>query len=391
LAKQEHAKNTNAPIRVLSPGDEGDVEQTNSVDSEANASNENSAEQSVDQEQSSEGSGSSKCCSSGTGIQVAGQEAKNEQGAIGLSLAAQKGASNSNTPIRVKSHGDGGDVEQTNSVDSEANASNENSAEQSVEQAQSSGGSCGCHQGLGIQVAGQKATNDQDAKALSLAFQEGVSNKNKPLRVLSPGDDGDVEQSNSVDSEAKAENSNESEQSVDQQQSAGGTETRKCCVSALGIQVAGQESKSEQSSLVAAFAIQKGDRDSKCGCPSGASNVHDPARVKSPGKGGDVEQSNEVDAEANSLNSNEAGQDATQTQSGGVTGLGIQVAGQASRNAQLAAALAAAIQKSPANASHPLWVLSRGGGGSTEQENEADAEGSGENEGRSRQSAHQAQ
>jgi hypothetical protein len=391
LAFQEHAKNTNAPIRVLSPGDEGDVEQTNSVDSEANASNENSADQSVDQGQSSAGGGGSCCKSGTTGIQVAAQEAKNEQDAIGLSLAAQKGASNSSTPIRVKSDGDGGDLEQSNSVDSEANASNENSSEQSIDQEQSGGGgSCKCHGDLGIQVAGQRSTNDQDAKALSLAFQEGASNKSKPLRVLSPGDDGDVEQSNSVDSEANAENSNDSDQAIDQEQTAGGQDLRKCCASGLGIQVAGQESKSEQSSLVAAFAIQLGDRDSKCGCPSGASNMHDPVRVKSPGHGGDLEQSNEVDAEASSLNSNEADQDATQTQSGGLTGLGIQVAGQASRNAQLAAALAAAIQQSPSNATHPLWVLSRGGGGSTEQENEADAEGTGENGNRSRQSAHQA-
>jgi trimeric autotransporter adhesin len=392
LASQEHAKNTNAPIRVLSEGDEGDVEQTNSVDSEANASNENSAEQSIDQDQSAASGSDSRCCSSGTGIQVGAQEAKNEQDALGLSLAAQKGASNSSTPIRVKSDGDGGDLEQSNSVDSEANASNENSSEQSIDQEQSGGGgSCKCHGDLGIQVAGQRSTNDQDAGALSLAFQEGASNKSKPLRVLSEGDDGDVEQSNSVDSEANAENSNDSDQSIDQEQRAGGQDLRKCCSSGLGIQVTGQESKSEQRALVAALAFQIGDRDSRCGCPSGASNLHDPVRVKSPGEGGDVEQSNEVDAEANSLNSNEADQDTTQEQSGGVSGLGIQVAGQASRNAQLAAALTAAIQKSPSNATHPLWVLSRGGGGSTEQENEADAEGSGENENRSRQSAHQAQ
>jgi hypothetical protein len=390
LASQEHAKNTNAPIRVLSPGDDGDVEQTNSVDSEANASNENSAEQSVDQEQSSESG--ERCCSSGTGIQVAGQEAKNDQDALGLSLAAQKGASNSNTPIRVKSHGDGGDVEQTNSVDSEANASNENSTEQSIDQEQSGGGgSCKCHGDLGIQVAGQRSTNDQDAAALSVAFQEGASNKSKPLRVLSPGDDGDVEQSNSVDSEANAENSNDSDQSIDQEQSAGSQDMRKCCASGLGIQVAGQESKSEQSALVASFAIQKGDHRSECGCPSGASNVYDPVRVKSPGKGGSVEQSNSVDSDANSLNSNESEQSVDQEQSAAGAGLGIQVAGQSARNAQLAAALAAAIQKSPSNASNPLRILSRGEGGWTEQANSADADGKGENGNDSRQSAHQAQ
>jgi hypothetical protein len=389
LAVQEHAKNTNAPIRVLSPGDEGDVEQTNSVDSEANASNENSAEQSVDQDQSSGGRGA--CCSSGTGIQVAGQEAKSEQDALGLSLAAQKGASNSNTPIRVKSHGDGGDVEQTNSVDSEANASNENSSEQSIDQEQSGGGgSCKCHGDLGIQVAGQSSKNDQHAAALSLALQEGASNKSKPVRVLSPGDDGDVEQSNTVDSEANASNSNDSHQSIDQEQSAGTGGTRKCCAAGLGIQVAGQESKSAQGSFAASFAIQKGGR-SECGCPSGASNVYEPVRVLSRGGGGSVRQSNSVDSDATSLNSNESEQSVEQEQSAAGAGLGIQVAGQSSRNAQLAAALAAAIQKSPSNVSKPLRVLSWGDGDWTEQGNSADADGKGANGNGSRQSAHQAQ
>ena len=77
-------------IRVLSDGDNGDVEQTNSVASEANASNENSAEQSVEQEQSS-GSGSGSCCKSGsTGVQTADQKAENDQTAIAASAAKQE-------------------------------------------------------------------------------------------------------------------------------------------------------------------------------------------------------------------------------------------------------------------------------------------------------------
>ena len=71
-------------IRVLSPGDDGDVEQTNSVKSEANASNENAAEQSVDQDQSSG--------SSGTGIQTADQKATNDQDALGLSIRLTEGS-----------------------------------------------------------------------------------------------------------------------------------------------------------------------------------------------------------------------------------------------------------------------------------------------------------
>ena len=259
LAFQEHAKNTNAPIRVHSDGDDGDVEQTNSVDSEANASNENDADSRSTR--ISLGERRQKCCSSGTRIQVADQKAKNDQDALGLSLAAQKGASNSNSPLRVKSEGDGGDVEQTNSVDSEANASNENSTEQEIEQEQSSeGGSDGkcCKSGsTGIQVASQKAENEQDATAASLALQEHAKNTNSPIRVKSEGDDGDVEQTNSVDSEANASNENEAEQSIDQDQSSESGSDSKCCCRGTGIQVAGQEAKNDQDALGLSLATER--------------------------------------------------------------------------------------------------------------------------------------
>ena len=189
MASQTGAKNTNVPIRVGSEGDNGDVSQTNSVDSEATASNENSAEQSADQDQSS-GSGSESCCKSGsTGVQTADQKAENEQGALAASKAEQSHPENTNVSIRVLSDGDNGDVEQTNSVASEANASNENSAEQSVEQEQSSGsgsGSC-CKSGsTGVQTADQTAKNDQTAIAASLAKQDHPKNTNVSIRVLSP-------------------------------------------------------------------------------------------------------------------------------------------------------------------------------------------------------------
>jgi hypothetical protein len=388
LAAQKDASNTNMPIRVKSHGDSGDVTQTNSVDSDANAANSSSADQAVAQSQSPGGSG--KCCSSGaTGIQVAAQEAKNEQKALGLSVAAQEGATNKNAPIRVKSPGHDGDVQQTNSVDSDATASNSNDTSQTATQSQtrSGGGHC-CESGLGIQVAGQKATNRQAAAVLSLASQKGAANETRPLRVLSPGHDGDVQQSSSVDSDAAAANENSSEQTATQWQSP--TAGRdKCCRSGLGIQVAGQQTSSEQASFVAAFAVQHAGR-SKCGCPSGATNVHDPVRILSPGSGGSVRQSNYVDADASSLSSNGAAQSSTQSASGGGAGIGIQVAGQSSRNAQLAAVLAAAIQESPLNASNPLRVLSFGDGGWTTQSNSADADAAGANGNRSRQSAHQA-
>jgi hypothetical protein len=71
---------------------------------------------------------------------------------------------------------------QTNSVDSDAKASNRNHVDQDATQTQSAGSGSG----LGIQVAGQEAKNHQGAVALSAALQDGASNENKPLRVLSP-------------------------------------------------------------------------------------------------------------------------------------------------------------------------------------------------------------
>jgi hypothetical protein len=380
IAKQDGAKNDNGPIRVLSPGSGGKVVQTNSVDSDASAKNSNDVDQTVDQTQ--EGGASDCKCHGSTGIQVAGQSSKNEQFALGASAAIQKDASNKNDPIRVKSWGSDGDVWQTNSVESDAKASNRNHVDQDATQTQSAGSGSG----LGIQVSGQEAKNHQGALALSAALQHGASNENKPLRVLSPGGDGNVYQSNSVDSDASASNRNKVDQDVTQDQSGG---SAMCgCHSGIGIQVAGQSSWNGQGSFAASFAEQKAGR-SPCGCPSGASNVNDPARILSPGGGGSVWQSNSVDSDAKGKNSNHADQSADQSQAGAGAQLGIQVAGQEAKNEQLALVLAAALQHAPKNASGPLSVLSPGRGGSTSQYNDAAADGYGANRNRAGQGATQ--
>ena len=63
-----------------SKGDGGSVHQSNSVDSDATAANLNALKQDADQDQAGGG---------GIAIQAIGQEAKNEQAAIGLSAAVQ--------------------------------------------------------------------------------------------------------------------------------------------------------------------------------------------------------------------------------------------------------------------------------------------------------------
>ena len=65
--------NENAPVRVLSPGDGGAVSQSNDASSNATAGNLNVTGQSADQAQTG---GSCKC---GSGLQVIGQFADNEQ------------------------------------------------------------------------------------------------------------------------------------------------------------------------------------------------------------------------------------------------------------------------------------------------------------------------
>ena len=170
-----------------SKGDGGSVDQSNSVDSSATAANLNLTKQDADQDQGGKGK---ECGCSSNGIQAIGQEAKSEQDAAALSAALQFGASNENTPVRVDSKGDDGDVSQSNSVDSDAKALNVNLTKQDADQSQGGGKECGCHGGIGIQAIGQEAKNEQSAAAASAALQFGASNENTPVRVDSDGSGG---------------------------------------------------------------------------------------------------------------------------------------------------------------------------------------------------------
>ena len=334
---QEKPSNTNAPIRVLSKGDDGDVWQSNEASSKAEAGNLNLAQQKADQEQAG-----------GSGLQVIGQEAKNDQDAFALGLTIQKGASNENEPLRVLSKGDSGDVKQSNEASSKAEAGNINLTGQHADQTQA-GDSCKC--GSGLQVIGQSAKSEQDAAAIAATIQEKPSNTNAPIRVLSKGDDGDVWQSNEASSKAEAGNLNLAQQKADQEQ-AGGS----------GLQVIGQEAKNDQDAFALGLTIQKG-----------ASNENEPLRVLSKGDSGDVKQSNEASSKAEAGNINLTGQHADQTQAGDSCkcGSGLQVIGQSAKSEQDAAAIAATIQEKPSNTNAPIRVLSKGDDGDVWQSNEA--------------------
>ncbi len=366
-AKQIDPSNTAGSIRVLSPGDDGSVSQANTVGSTATSGNSASTTQSSTQSQGGtcgchepirSDVPTSDAPSGASAIQVAGQQAETKQGSFAGSAAEQVGASNDASPVRVWSPGGGGDVSQSNTVGSSATSGNAATTTQTADQS-AAGHGCGC--GSAIQVAGQKAGTDQGSLALSDALQVFGGGKSEcgcggggssgndasPVRVGSPGSDGIVTQSNGVGSSASSGNTASTNQAATQD------------ASGSAIQVLGQEAKTWQGSFAGSLAAQLG-----------ASNHASPVRVKSPGGGGSVGQSNTAGSSATSGNT--AGTTQSGTQDAAVRcgcGLPIQVLGQQADTGQLSKALSAAFQLAPSNDSSPRRVWSGGGGDSLAQGN----------------------
>ena len=394
-AVQVDPKNQNVSIRINSPGNDGNVTQTNSVTSTANAGNDASTEQHAsqgqaadkcgcdtipvprdsqpqaatqpqasDQPQSSDpaaNSAAAPATSPALGVQAVGQDAATQQTAIAGSAAIQKGASNANYPIRINSGGNNGDVTQSNTVSSEANAGNDARTHQRANQ--SDGSSCGCG-GTDIQAADQKAETAQGALALSGAIQQfgdgkpsrcgcdggngGSGNTASPVRVWSPGTDGNLTQTNSVDSSANAGNKAHTGQNASQYAGSGG---------GLQVQALGQQAGTLQGAAAGSLAAQ-----------FGASNDYSPVRVWSPGGGGSVSQTNSASSAANAGNDARTWQNANQ----GIGGkriacechtLPIQAIGQKAWTAQFGLAGSGAFQLYPKNSSSPVRVSSPDRGG----------------------------
>ncbi len=344
--------NSNKPVRVGSPGDDGSVSQSNDVSSSADASNRNHTGQDAHQDISG---------ASGTGVQIGYQSAESKQLAAAASAALQRGASNDNAPVRVGSAGNGGSVTQSNDVSSEANATNGNYTRQDADQNLSGRDGCGCAGSIGIQALGQKAESSQGALALSGAAQVfgrsecgcgSDGNSNRPVRVWSGGNDGSVSQSNTADSNAAAGNWNSTHQSGDQTLTGG---------SGIGIQALGQEASNRQAAAALSAAFQLG-----------ASNGNSPVRVYSPGGDGSVAQTNAVSSAAKSWNANGTKQDGSQTLRGSdICGCGapiaVQALGQSAASGQLALGFSKAAQLAPRNANGGTSVWSPGDGGSVRQ------------------------
>jgi hypothetical protein len=356
-ASQYDPSNKNVAIRVLSPGNDGSVTQSNNAASRADAGNAASTTQSGSQSQA----GSSCGCDGSTPIQTSDQSASTDQTAAALSAAKQIDPSNTNVSVRVLSPGNGGSVSQSNNAASSADAGNLAATTQNASQSQAGG--CGCG-GDAIQQANQQAGTEQGALAASAAIQADPSNVDSPVRVLSPGSDGSVHQSNNADSSAFAGNGAATTQNANQYQ--GGESCR--CGDGLGVQVAGQKSETEQSSAALSAALQLfGDDHSRCGCGGSSGNNASPVRVLSPGSDGSVDQSNNADSSAIAGNLAATTQNGTQSESGS----GIQVLGQQAETAQDALAASLAAQFDPSNTASPVRVWSPGGSGSVTQSNSA--------------------
>jgi len=186
--------NNASPVRVGSSGDDGTTSQANAALSSAAALNGASTRQ----------DGSQTEAGGGLQIQALGQKAETEQDAAAASLAAQIGASNDASPVRVQSPGGGGSARQANVVGSSALAGNESATWQAGRQTIAAT-PCGCHS-LPIQVAGQSAETEQAALALSAALQAHPSNQASPTRVWSPGGGGSVSEANAALSRGAALN-----------------------------------------------------------------------------------------------------------------------------------------------------------------------------------------
>jgi hypothetical protein len=283
-SKQEKPSNSNISVRIHSPGDDGDVEQSNDSIAGSAAGNLAETEQGVEQQQGGGDAAKKDKCCGGSGVQAVGQEAKTIQKAESDAKSVQEHASNENIPVRVGSKGDNGSVSQSNNSAALSFAGNAAKTSQGVGQSQ--GGGCGCHGDL-VQAVGQKAITGQLAESEATSIQKGAKNSNTPVRIHSEGDDGDVEQSNNSIALSAALNAAKTEQAVGQSQD----DRCGCKHGGAGVQAVGQWAETWQAA--------DSDAKSEQWKPS---NSNTPVREKSKGGGGSVSQSNNSLAASLALN-----------------------------------------------------------------------------------------
>jgi hypothetical protein len=369
-AKQIEPENSNISVRILSPGNDGSVSQSNTAASSANATNDAPVTQSSTQSSGSCGCeptrgivvpdpcgckqplpdpcGCKQTDGTGTGVQAIGQSSNVGQLADAASSAVQVAPSNSNDPVRIGSYGNDGTVKQSNLAASSASSTNDAPVTQTGTQTQAGYG-CGCSSGPGVQAIGQSSKVGQLAGSLSSATQIGASNESSPVRIDSPGGGGALWQSNTAASSASSTNTAPTSQSGTQAQSG------------AGVQAIGQKADTWQAGFAVSSALQLPGRSS-CGCGGSFGNTADPVRVSSPGGDGKVAQSNDALSRADASNTAVPTQTATQTQRGsgcGCGGLGVQATGQQADTGQLGVGLSSADQIGAANRYQPYAIWSR--------------------------------
>jgi len=363
---QYHPSNDNISVRVLSPGNDGDVTQSNSSRALSFAGNKNDTDQTVTQDPSGSGSAG----------QEAGQSADNGQSATSTAESTQYHPSNENISVRMLSDGDNGSVDQSNDSTAKSFAGNKNETDQGIEQ--SLGGSreslCGCDMGSkAIQAAGQDASNSQDATSTATSTQYHPSNENISVRVLSGGDNGDVNQSNDSTAKSFAGNKNELTQGIDQSQGGSSGSPCSCAMDSKAIQAAGQDASNWQDATSSATSTQYHP-----------TNENKSVRVLSEGDNGDVNQSNSSKAFSFAGNKNETTQDISQSLPGysrcclkvplryAGSSTGIQAAGQDASNWQDATSDATSKQFGAKNENKSIRLKhSDGSGGDVWQSNDS--------------------
>jgi len=364
-AVQVNPSNDAVTIRIHSDGTDGPVTQSNNNNATSSAGNTAGTSQSAEQ-----GSGG------GGGVQDADQSAYTDQSAGSNASAKQDHPSNDVVRIRIHSEGGNGNVNQSNSNGADSSAGNTASTVQGAGQSQGDSG--------GTQYVGQDATTEQFAASEATAEQDHPSNSVESIRLHSPGDDGDITQSNSNQATSSAGNDAGTEQSVLQEGGGSGN----------GVQASDQTAYTGQQADSHATAHQDHPSNSAGG-----------VRIHSAGSGGSVDQANGNAAKSSAGNSSWTTQDTVQEQGGSAPsmksecgpcsdgkgkGKAVQAAGQSSSTWQGATSEADADQSYASNSAGGVRKGSDGDDGSVKQANANSADSSAGNEAGTWQSLEQA-
>ena len=250
--------NQNISVRVLSPGDDGTVTQSNSSAALAAAANANTTGQSAQQ------------AGAGAAQQAIGQLAANGQSADAYAESTQVKPTNRNISVRVLSPGDDGDGHAVQQVAGER-AGGQRERHRPVRPPVGGGD--------GVQTIGQAAASRQDASSDAQSEQIHPTNVNVPVRVLSPGGNGSVKQENTSAALSAALNKDETTQDAAQSQggSCGCEEARSsakpklapsrdqscgCQKDGMAMQAIGQAAFNQQSADSTASSKQIGAKNS---------------------------------------------------------------------------------------------------------------------------------